>query len=137
MAGEVDIKGTTPIMVPVGTPRRVFVIAAVLGGVGLLIASVLGHVVLGLLLVAGVVLGAVNNILTVRSILKFTAAGDADRKRFAKASLVRLGYISLVAAVFLLVFRSEGIAVLAGLALFHLLAALATTVPVLKEFRRA
>jgi len=35
------------------------------------------------------------------------------------------------------VFRREGIAVLAGLALFHLLAALATTVPVLKEFRRA
>ena len=80
---------------------------------------------------------ATNNVLTVRSILKFTAAGDPDRKRFAKASLARLGYISLVAGVFLLVFRREGIAVLAGLALFHLLAALATTVPVLKEFRRA
>ena len=138
MTEEVDtIKSTAPIMVPVGTPRRVFVIAAVLGGVGLLIASLFGHVLVGVLLLVGVVLGATNNVLTVRSILKFTAAGDPDRKRFAKASLARLGYISLIAVVFLLVFRREGIAVLAGLALFHLLAALATTVPVLKEFRRA
>jgi hypothetical protein len=125
------------MMVPVGTPRRVFVIAAVLAGVGLLGASLLGHVVVGVLLLVGVVLGAANNVLTVRSILNFTAAGDPDRKSFAKASLVRLAYISLIAAVFLMVFRREGIAVLAGLAVFHLLAALATAVPVLKEFHRA
>ncbi|HEY5050915.1 MAG TPA: ATP synthase subunit I [Acidothermaceae bacterium] len=131
------MNSTAPLMVPVGTPRRVFIIAAVLGGVGLLIASILGHVVVGLLLLAGLVLGAVNNILTVRSILKFTAAGDPDRKKFAKASLLRLAYISLIAALFLIVFRREGIAVLAGLAVFHLLAALATSVPALKEFRKA
>jgi len=131
------MNGTAPLMVPVGTPRRVFIIAAILGGVGLLIASVLGHVIVGLLLLCGLALGAVNNILTVRSILKFTAAGDPDRKKFAKASLLRLGYISLIAALFLIVFRREGIAVLAGLAVFHLLAALATSVPALKEFRKA
>lgn len=131
------MNSTAPLMVPVGTPRRVFIIAAILGGVGLLIASVLGHVVIGLLLLCGLALGAVNNILTVRSILKFTAAGDPDRKKFAKASLLRLGYISLIAALFLIVFRREGIAVLAGLAVFHLLAALATSVPALKEFRKA
>ncbi|HEY5454635.1 MAG TPA: ATP synthase subunit I [Acidothermaceae bacterium] len=131
------MSSTAPLMVPVGTPRRVFIIAAILGGVGLLIASVLGHVVVGSLLLCGLALGAVNNILTVRSILKFTAAGDPDRKKFAKASLLRLGYISLIAALFLIVFRREGIAVLAGLAVFHLLAALATSVPALKEFRKA
>jgi len=63
--------------------------------------------------------------------------GDPDRKRFAKASLARLAYISLIAAVLLIVFRRDGIAVLAGLAVFHLLAALATAVPALKEFRKA
>jgi hypothetical protein len=126
-----------PVMVPVGTPRRVFVVVAVLGGVGLLIASLLGHVVVGLLLLVGLALGVANNILTVRSILKFTAAGDPDRKRFAKASLARLAYVSLIAGVFLIVFRREGIAVLAGLAVFHMLAALATSVPLLKEFRKA
>ena len=131
------MNSTAPKMVPVGTPRRVFVIAAVLAGVGLLGASLLGHVVVGVLLLVGVVLGAANNVLTVRSILNFTAAGDPDRKSFAKASLVRLAYISLIAAVFLMVFRREGIAVLAGLAVFHLLAALATAVPVLKEFHRS
>jgi hypothetical protein len=131
------MNSNAPVMVPVGTPRRVFVIAAVLGGVALLIASILGHVLIGGLLLAGLVLGAANNVLTVRSILKFTAKGDADRKRFAKASLLRLGYITLVAAVFLAVFRRDGLAVLAGLAVFHMLAALATSVPVLKEFRKA
>ena len=131
------MNSSAPLMVPVGTPRRVFIIAAILGGVGLLIASLLGHVVVGLLLLCGLALGAVNNILTVRSILKFTAVGDPDRKKFAKASLLRLGYISLIAALFLIVFRREGVAVLAGLAVFHLLAALATSVPALKEFRKA
>lgn len=131
------MNSNAPVMVPIGTPRRVFVIAAVLGGVALLIASLLGHVLIGGLLLAGLVLGAVNNVLTVRSIMKFTAKGDPDRKKFAKASLLRLGYISLVAAVFVAVFRRDGIAVLAGLAVFHMLAALATSVPVLKEFRKA
>ena len=131
------MKTLAPVMVPVGTPRRVFIIAAVLGGLGLLLASLLSHPLVGLLLLVGLALGAANNILTVRSILKFTAAGDPDRKRFAKASLARLAYISLIAGVFLIVFRREGIAVLAGLAVFHLLAALATSVPVLKEFRKA
>jgi hypothetical protein len=131
------MKTLAPVMVPVGTPRRVFIIAAVLGGLGLLLASLLSHPLVGLLLLVGLALGAANNILTVRSILKFTAAGDPDRKRFAKASLARLAYISLIAVVFLIVFRREGIAVLAGLAVFHLLAALATSVPVLKEFRKA
>jgi hypothetical protein len=131
------VNATGQLMVPVGTPRRVFVVALVLGGVGLLIASVLGHVVVGTLFLVGLVLGAANNIMTVRSILKATEAADPDRKKFAMASLRRLAYISLVAVVFLIAFRREGIAVLAGLAVFHMLAALATSLPVLKEFRKA
>lgn len=131
------MNATGPLMVPVGTPRRVFVVALVLGGVGLLIASLLGHAAVGGLFVVGLFLGGLNNVMTVRSILKHTEAGDPDRKKFAMASLRRLGYISLIAVVFLLAFRREGIAVLAGLAVFHLLAGLATSVPVLKEFRKA
>ena len=131
------MNATSPLMVPVGTPRRVFVIALVLGGVGLAIGSLLGHALVGGLFLVGLVLCVLNNIMTVRSILKHTEAGDPDRKKFALASLRRLGYISLFALVFLLAFRPEGVAVLAGLAVFHLLAALASSVPVLKEFRKA
>ena len=131
------MNAASPLMVPVGTPRRVFVIALVLGGVGLAIGSLLGHALVGGLFLVGLVLGVLNNIMTVRSILKHTEAGDPDRKKFALASLRRLGYISLFALVFLLAFRPEGVAVLAGLAVFHLLAALASSVPVLKEFRKA
>jgi hypothetical protein len=124
-------------MVPVGTPRRVFVIALVLGAVGLAIGLLLGYPAAGGLFLVGLFLGAVNNVMTVRSILKHTESGDPDRKKFALASLRRLAYISLVAVVLLIAFRPEGVAVLAGLAVFHLLAALATSVPVLKEFRKA
>jgi hypothetical protein len=131
------VNATGPLMVPVGTPRRVFVVALVLGGLGMVGASLLGHVVIGFLFLVGLVLGGLNNVMTVRSILKHTEAGDPDRKKFAKASLLRLLYISLIAAVFLIAFRREGIAVLAGLAVFHMLAALATSLPVLKEFRKA
>jgi len=131
------VNSTGPVMVPVGTPRRVFVVALVLGGIGLAGASLLGHPAIGLLFLVGLFLGGVNNVMTVRSILKYTRNGDPDRKQFAKASLLRLGYISLIAVVLLVAFRRDAIAVLAGLAVFHLLAALATTVPVLKEFRKA
>lgn len=131
------MSSTSPLMVPVGTPRRVFVIAAVLGGVGLVIGSVLGHPLVGGLFLIGLALGVVNNVMTVRSIVKHTDAGDPDRKQFAFASLRRLGYISLFAVFFLLAFHREGIAVLAGLAVFHMLAALAQSLPLLKEFRKA
>jgi hypothetical protein len=131
------VNATGPVMVPVGTPRRVFVVALVLGGVGLLVSSLLGHAAIGGLLLVGLILGAVNNVMTVRSILKYTEAGDPDRKQFAKASLLRLLYITAIAAVFVVAFRAEGIAVLAGLAIFHLLASLATSLPALKEFRKA
>jgi len=124
-------------MVPVGTPRRVFVIALVLGGVAIAGAALLGHVLVGVLFLAGLVLGAGNNIAATRTVLKHTEQNDPDRKRFAKASLVRLLYITLIAAIFVVAFRRAGVAVLAGLAVFHLLAALATSVPLLKEFRKA
>ncbi len=131
------MNATGPLMVPVGTPRRVFVIALVLGGIALAGASVLGHPAVGGLFLVGLLIGGLNNVMTVRSILKHTERGDADKKQFAKASLVRLLYMTLLAGVFVIAFRPEGIAVLVGLAIFHLLAGLATTVPVLKEFRKA
>ncbi|ABK52419.1 putative integral membrane protein [Acidothermus cellulolyticus 11B] len=130
------MSGTGPLMVPVGTPRRVFVIVAVLGGVVLAGASVLGHPLIGILFLVGLALGTLNNVLTVRSILKHISAGDPNRKQYAKSSLVRLGYISLFALVFVAAFRRDGIAVLAGLAIFHLLASVASALPVLKEFRK-
>ena len=67
------MNSSAPLMVPVGTPRRVFIIAAVLGGVGLLVASILGHVVVGLLLVAGLVLGAIPSKI-ISSVLKILRA---------------------------------------------------------------
>ena len=131
------MNGTAPLMVPVGTPRRVFVVALVLGGITLAGACLLGHPAVGGLFLVGLALGVLNAVMTTRSILKHTESGDADRKGFAGASLVRLGYISLIALVFVIAFRPEGIAVLVGLALFHVLASLATSLPLLKEFRKA
>lgn len=131
------MNATGPVMVPVGTPRRVFVIALILGGVGMAIASMYGAFLAGGLFIVGLALGAVNNLWTTHSILKHTAAGDPNRKKFALASLRRLGYISLIAVVMVILFHRAGVAVLGGLALFHLLAALANSALALKELRKA
>ena len=86
------MNATSPLMVPVGTPRRVFVIALVLGGVGLAIGSLLGHALVGGLFLVGLVLGVLNNIMTVRSILKHTEAGaHVDDAQWLVNALRKLG----------------------------------------------
>lgn len=121
----------------VGAPRRVFVMAVVLAGVGLAGASILGAWLVGLLFAVGLLLGALHNTMTATAIRKFTVAGDeADRKGFAFSSLFRLLYITAFAAIFLVVFKRPGLAVFVGLVVFHFMALLGTSVPVLKELKK-
>ena len=121
----------------VGAPRRVFVVAMVLGGVGLAAASIGGHWLVGLLFVVGLFLGAVHNTMTATSIRKATnAGGEPDKRAFAFSSLFRLLYITVFAAIFLVVFHRAGLAVFVGLLVFHFLALVGTGVPLLKELKK-
>ena len=121
----------------VGAPRRVFVVAMVLGGVGLAVASIGGHWLVGLLFVVGLLLGAVHNTMTATSIRKATnAGGEPDKRAFAFSSLFRLLYITVFAAIFLVVFHRAGLAVFVGLLVFHFLALVGTGVPLIKELKK-
>jgi hypothetical protein len=121
----------------VGAPRRVFVVATVMGGVGLAAASIGGHWLVGLLFVVGLFLGAVHNAMTATSIRKATnAGGEPDKRAFAFSSLFRLLYITVFAAIFLVVFHRAGLAVFVGLLVFHFLALVGTGVPLIKELKK-
>jgi hypothetical protein len=109
----------------------------VLGGVGLAAASIGGHWLVGLLFVVGLFLGAVHNTMTATSIRKATTAGgDPDKRAFAFSSLFRLLYITVFAAIFLVVFHRAGLAVFVGLLVFHFLALVGTGVPLIKELKK-
>lgn len=122
----------------VGAPRRVFVVAMVLGGVGLAAASIGGHWLVGVLFIVGLFLGAVHNTMTATSIRKATNTGGAepDKRAFAFSSLFRLLYITVFAAIFLVVFHRAGLAVFVGLLVFHFLALVGTGVPLIKELKK-
>ena len=129
--------GATPIMVTVGAPRRVFASAGVLGLAGIVVAAVIGHWLVGVLFLAGLGLGALHNKMTANSIHRHTAGGaEPDRRRFAFASLARLTYVTLLGVVGLVVFHRAGLAVFVGLVIFHFMALLGTSLPLLKELGR-
>jgi hypothetical protein len=122
----------------VGAPRRVFVVAMVMGGIALAAASIGGHWLVGVLFVVGLFLGAVHNTMTATSIRKATstAQGEPDKRAFAFSSLFRLLYITVFAAIFLVVFHRAGLAVFVGLLVFHFLALVGTGVPLIKELKK-
>ncbi len=82
---------------------------------------------MGLLFVVGLLLGAVHNTMTATSIRKATnAGGEPDKRAFAFSSLFRLLYVTVFAAIFLVVFHRAGLAVFIGLLVFHFLALVGT-----------
>ena len=120
-----------------GAPRRVFVVATVLAGVVLAGSSIGGHWLIGVLFAVGLVLGAIHNTMTATSIRKHTTPGAEPGKRaIAFSSLFRLLYLTLVGGLFLLVFKRPGLAVFVGLLVFHFMALLGTSVPLIKELKK-
>ena len=92
----------------------------------------------GALLAAGVGLGLVNHVLTEFAIQKAIAADDpVTRNAYARSSLVRLGFISLVAFALAAAFWPNGVCVLFGLAIFQLIALALTAIPLLREVRKS
>lgn len=96
-----------------------------------------GDWAMGALAASGVVLGAINHVLTEYAIQKAVASENAvTRNAYARTSLIRLGVISLAAFALATVFWDRGgIAVLFGLAIFHLIALTLTAIPLLREVR--
>ena len=127
-----------PMAQAVRNQRRALLLAAVLAFAAFWIALGLGEWQIGVFVSIGVVLGYGNGLFTEAFLLR-SADGEEllSRKQFAISSLVRLMAISLVAVGLTVAFWPAGATVLAGLAVFHLIALVLTGLPLLKELRQA
>jgi hypothetical protein len=119
--------------------RRAIILGVVLVVGSFWVTVPLGNWQMGTLAAAGVTLGLLNHILTEYAIQKAIASDDpVTRNAYARSSLVRLGLISILAFALAAVFWEQGgVAVLFGLAIFHLIALTLTAIPLLREVRNS
>lgn len=116
--------------------RRVLIVAVALGAAGLIVSLVLGHYIAGLTLCVGIALGFVNTRFTLSAAAKFSETKDRSKRPIIFGSLQRLGLITAVALLVAYAFRPDGIATLAGLALFQIVLLGNTSSALRRELRR-
>jgi hypothetical protein len=132
------VNQSLPVAQALRNQRRAMILAAVLAFGAFWIALGLGDWRIGVFVSVGVLLGFANGLFTEAFLIRSTDSDDLlSRKQFAISSLVRLMAISLVAVALTVAFWPTGATVLAGLAIFHLIALVLTGLPLLKELRQA
>lgn len=114
--------------------RRSSVIAAVFGALAIAATSVQGHPLMGLFGCVGLALGAVNNRVLQKSVIR-RVEGGVSKKRFNGGVLGRLGGITILAVCIALLVRPDGLAVFVGLAVFHVLMLVGAALPVFRSLR--
>jgi hypothetical protein len=128
---------TPSIVRSVRNQRRALMMAGFLVIAAIWISIPLGEWQNGLFFAIGLVLGAINHVLTEHVLLRSVEAGDLPtRKQYAASSLFRLLGVSGVAIALTAFFWPHGAAVLFGLAIFHLIALVLTGIPLLREVRK-
>ncbi len=116
--------------------RRSYVVVAAVGAAGLILTSLLGFPLVGLGLIAGLALGAVNSRMARNSMTRYVAGAAGPQKSvFMASSLVRLGAITAVAIVVIVVARQVGWGMVFGLALFQFVVLASTARTMLKSLR--
>jgi|SRR5690348_10938860 len=86
----------------------------------------------------GVFLGLLNHLATELWLLKVITSGEQPtRGRLMFATVIRLTILSVVAIAIAIAFWPSGIGLLLGLAIFRLVALVMTTLPLLKELKKA
>ncbi len=115
--------------------RRSVIVSGLLG-VGAIVASAFaGHVLFGVFCCVGLALGAVNNRMLQKSVVRFATAGDPSKKRFRHGVMGRLGLVTLIAIGLALLVRPDGLGVFVGLAVFQVLMLVGAAVPVMRSLR--
>ena len=123
----------TPVSA-VANLRRSVLISVGLGIASVVVASFSGHPFLGMFVCVGLALGAVNNRMLQRSVIK-RAHGDVSKGRFNGGVFGRLGSITAFAIVLALLVRPDGLGTFAGLAVFQVLMLVGAAVPVFRSLR--
>jgi len=123
----------TPVSA-VANLRRSVLISIVLGIGSVIVASVYGHPLLGMFVCVGFALGAVNNRMLQRSVIR-RAHGEVSMGRFNGGVFGRLGSITAVAILLALLVRPDGLGTFAGLAVFQVLMLVGAALPVFRSLR--
>jgi hypothetical protein len=115
--------------------RRSVVSGAVLGVAGIVVLSVAGHPLMGIFGCLGLALGALNNRMLQKSVLRYAANEHIGKKQFRRGVMGRLSAITLVAILLGFFVRPDGLGVFVGLAVFQILMLIGAAVPVFRSLR--
>lgn len=123
----------TPVSA-VANLRRSVLISAVLGAGAIAVCSSVGHPLMGIFALVGLMLGGANNWLLQRAVIR-RAQGGVSNKRFSGGVFGRLGGITLVAIGMAILIHPDGLGIFVGLAVFQILMLVGAAVPVLRSLR--
>jgi hypothetical protein len=114
--------------------RRSTILGVALALVGIVVCATQGHPLMGVFGLVGIVLGAGNNLLLQRSVIRYaTAAGAITKGRFRGGVLTRLGGVTILAVALALLDRPDGFGIFVGLAVFQLLMLVGAALPMLRS----
>lgn len=115
--------------------RRSAALSAALGVLAIVVLALEGHPLMGVFGFVGLGLGAYNNRLLQKSVLRYAADERMGRKQFRHGVMARLGLVTLIAFALGLLLRPDGLAVFVGLAVFQILMLIGAAVPVFRSLR--
>lgn len=115
--------------------RRSILLSAVLGAVAIGVLSAAGHPLMGIFGCVGLALGAYNNRLLQKSVLRYAMDVTIDKKRFRRGVMGRLAAITMIAIGCAVLVRPDGLAVFVGLAVFHVIMLVGAALPVFRSLR--
>ena len=115
--------------------RRSAIVGAVVGVVAIVVLSIEGHPLMGVFGLLGLGLGAYNNRLLQKSVLRYAAHEEIGKKQFRRGVVARLGLITLLAIALGFFVRPDGLGVFVGLAVFQILMLIGAAVPVFRSLR--
>lgn len=129
-----DPQGYTPVSAAANL-RRAVLISSALGLAAIVVLSLSGHPWMAVFGCIGLALGAVNNRLLQRSVLRYGMDESITQKKFRHGVMGRLGAITLIAVACAILVRPDGLALFVGLAVFQLIMLVGASVPVFRSLR--
>lgn len=115
--------------------RRPLIVATGLAVLGIVVAVVFGHPVMGILFAIGLGMGLYNARLLQKQVVRVLSGENPTKRQLTGSSMQRLGVLTLIALAMGYFLRPDGLGVFIGLAVFQLVFMAHTIVPVLKERR--
>ncbi|HWD01500.1 MAG TPA: ATP synthase subunit I [Amycolatopsis sp.] len=134
MSGIREAAGNVSPAVLINLRRPLFV-AVGLTVIGIVVAAVLGHVVMGILFGVGLGMGLFNARMMQKQVLRVISSENPTKRAITGSSAQRLLILTLIALAMGYFLRPDGLGVFIGLAVFQLVFVANTMLPVLKERR--